>query len=572
MSAPVFETLLEEVGDSGRYQQLLYWLFVVPVNFLIPWVALVPIFMTSTPTHWCHVPGRPDDVPLEDWKALSIPREKDGAYSSCSQYNVTASDLLPLLDQPPTPAQMNDTYGVIGCQQLWDYDHTSYDATLSTQQHWVCERASMGATWQSVAVAGNVVGTLVFNSLSDQVGRRPVLAVTMAMYAVFGLVRLYVTSTLTLMVTTFLASTSFPPMLELSLIIVLEQVSPALRARITSTSFLLWTAGMCLLPLLAWATRDWQLLGLVTTVPFYLIVLGCWLLPESPRWLLSRGRLDQCSRALENIAATNRRKVPESLQETLQTIVATHNTERNYGALQLFKYRLVCIRTLLLTACYTCYNLFYYGLAYNMANVSGNEFWNFFLLGVVELPSNLLGWLGAQTLGRRWTAAGASMLAALCAFANAFLQGEAEWVPLTVLMLGKIFITISFLVIYVQCAEVYPTTHRAAGTGLSSLVSSCFGITAPYIAYAAVHAAWVPYIVLFAIGLVGFTAASLLPETLGVDLPQSLLDASSFLPSEKYWSYKGRRCCTDETLTQRSSKMEGHDNVASDLPTSQDKY
>ena len=59
----------------------------------------------------------------------------------------------------------------------------------------------------------------IYNIYTHRVGRRPVLAVTMAVYAVFGLVRLYVTSIMALMVTTFIASTSFPPMLELSLII-----------------------------------------------------------------------------------------------------------------------------------------------------------------------------------------------------------------------------------------------------------------------------------------------------------------------------------------------------------------
>ncbi|MPC26226.1 hypothetical protein E2C01_019360 [Portunus trituberculatus] len=55
--------VLEEVGDSGQYQRLLYWLYVVPINFLIPWVPLAVIFMTSTPDHWCHVPGRPNQHP-----------------------------------------------------------------------------------------------------------------------------------------------------------------------------------------------------------------------------------------------------------------------------------------------------------------------------------------------------------------------------------------------------------------------------------------------------------------------------------------------------------------------------
>ncbi|XP_045126334.1 solute carrier family 22 member 7-like isoform X4 [Portunus trituberculatus] len=219
MVAPVFEKVLEEVGDSGQYQRLLYWLYVVPINFLIPWVPLAVIFMTSTPDHWCHVPGRPNQVSLEEWKFLTIPREKDGAYSSCKQYNVTSDDVLPLLQEPPSPELMNATFGITECQRFWEYDRTDYDSTLSTQQHWVCEQASMAATWQSVGVAGNVVGTVLFNSLSDLIGRMPVLTMTVAVFAVFGLVRLYVTSFAAIMITTFLASTSFPSMLELALII-----------------------------------------------------------------------------------------------------------------------------------------------------------------------------------------------------------------------------------------------------------------------------------------------------------------------------------------------------------------
>lgn len=572
MIVPVFEKLLEEVGDSGRYQQLLYWLFVVPINFLIPWVALVPIFMTSTPDHWCHVPGRPQDISLDEWKALTIPREdKEGgeAFSSCRQYNVTASQALGLLGgTTPAAADLNETFGVVGCQSGWDYDHTYYDSTLSTQQDWVCGHASLGANWLSAAVAGNVVGTFVLNSLSDLIGRRPVLMMTVTIYAVFGLVRLYVTSYAALMITTFLASVSFPPMLELTLIIILEQVSPGWRARITSTSFLLWTAGMCLLPLLAWAARDWQLLGLITTLPFFVMILFCWFLPESPRWLLSRGRVDQCSRLMTNIAARNGKKVPDSMEEKLQGIATAHESEKNYGALQLFKYPVVRVRTLLLTLCYTCNNLFYYGLAYNMSNLSGNEFLNFFLLGIVELPSNLLGWWGSQTLGRRWTAAGASMLAALGALVTVFLTAESGWDPLYILLLSKFFITISFMVVYVQCAEVFPTTHRSSGTGLASLISSCFGITAPYIAFSVVVGAWVPYIILFLIAVVGFLCASLLPETLNTDLPQTLLDANAFLLSEKYWSYKGRRWCLSATKPKKGDSVQGYVNTGvSDLDT-----
>lgn len=570
MIAPNFEKLMESVGDSGRHQNLLFWLFVVPINFFIPWVTLVPIFMVSTPSHWCHVPGRPANMTVEEWKALTIPREtKDGqeVFSSCSQFNVTLDLLMMTIDLTSDISGLvqtfNSTYGIISCQSGWDYSHTDYDTTLSMDRNWVCDADSQGANWISVGLAGNVVGTLVFNSVSDFLGRRPAIVVATMMYAVFGLVRLYVENYFWMMLAMFLASTSFPPVLELVLIITLEQVSPGLRARITSTSFLLWTMGMCVLPLLAWLTRDWQMLGLITTLPFFLVILCWWLLPESPRWLLSRDRLEECATLMRTIARRNGKPVPKELDDTLKTIAVTQNTERNYGVVQLFKYPTVRFRTFLLTGCYTFNNLFYYGLAYNITNVSGNEFLNFFLLGIAELPSNLMGWGGAVILGRRWTAAGSFVLASVCALANAIFLETGPWVTIVLLLLSKVFITISFLVVYMQCAEVYPTTHRACGTGFSSLVSSCFGIIAPYIAYLAVYGAWLPYIIICVTGILGYICASLLPETLGADLPQSLLDANNFLTSEKYWSYKGKHLCSCKAKKMlNSAAAQGHENPA----------
>ncbi|XP_069172460.1 carcinine transporter isoform X2 [Procambarus clarkii] len=566
------QQLLADVGDKGRHQILLYWIFVLPINFLIPWLVLVPIFMTSTPTHWCHVPGRPPNVSVDQWKQLTVPKElKEGkeVFSSCSQYNITG-DFLQLLDLTATAgdaSDLNTSYSVVGCQAGWEYDHTDYDLTLTMELDWVCEKDSLVANWRSAGVAGNVVGTLVLNSLSDILGRRPIVVVAAMIYAVFGLVRLYVRSYEWLMVTMFLASTSFPPILELSLIIVLEQVSPGWRTRITSTSFIFWTVGMSLLPLLAWLTRNWVLLGVVTTVPFYVFILCWWILPESPRWLLSRDRIEQCTELMKTIAKRNGKAVPEKLTDTLKAESLIHNTVRNYGVLQLFKYPTVRLRTFLLTVCYTSNNLFYYGLAYNTANMSGNEFLNFFLLSVTELPANLLGWWSADFLGRRWTAAGAMLLAAVFSLVNVFFLDASQWVTISLMVVSKMFITISFMVVYVQCAEVYPTTHRSCGTGLSSLISSIFGTAAPYIAYSNVYGAWLPYLIIFFIGCFGCLNASLLPETLNVDLPQSLIDAESFLTSEKFWSYKGKRLWSRKVQVKQNNVAQGHVNLANSEST-----
>ncbi|KAF2361630.1 Major facilitator sugar transporter-like [Trinorchestia longiramus] len=511
MKPTSFEDVLEQVGSNGRHQNLLVWLYVLPINFLIPWMVLTPIFLSSTPSHHCAPPHMPvfpeasvpkgDQFPgsalthpntltsegnftLEMWTAVALPR-KDGKPDQCRQFNLNWTDLAGF-DSVSTETNLSqhilENFHEIDCAHGHTYDQSDFQETLPTELGWVCEKEHYTAMWLSVGLAGNVIGTFVFTSLADIHGRRPLLAATALVCAVFGSARIYATQTWTAMLAQFLASLSFPAMLELSLIIILEQVSAAKRSFITSASFVMWTLGMCLLPLVAWLARSWKLLSLITSLPFLLFAAGYWLLPESPSWLLSRGRVSETVKLLQTIAHRNNMPIPKDIEE--QVAMLCGRGKQHHGPLQLLYTPTVRKRTLLLTVCYTCNNLFYYGLTYNIDNMSGNQFLNFFLFGITELPANFLGGWMVEVLGRRWSQASCFLMASVCAVASmSFLDGEQSvWGTTALLTISKLFVTISFLVIYIQCAEIYPTSHRGSGTGLSSLVSSCFGTTAPYIA------------------------------------------------------------------------------------------
>ena len=65
-----------------------------------------------------------------------------------------------------------------------------------------------------------------------------------------------------------------------------------------------------------------------------------------------------------------------------------------------------------------------------------------------------------------------------------------------------------------------------------------------------------PYILLALIGFVGASASSLLPETLGADLPQSLKEGSVFLVDQPFFSYLGWR----PKKIKKNIPSEGHEN------------
>ena len=56
-----------------------------------------------------------------------------------------------------------------------------------------------------------------------------------------------------------------------------------------------WATGYCLLPLLAYLVPNWKYLQLALTVPLPIFVVIFWFIPECPRWLVTKGKLDEAN-------------------------------------------------------------------------------------------------------------------------------------------------------------------------------------------------------------------------------------------------------------------------------------
>ena len=159
--------------------------------------------------------------------------------------------------------------------------------------------------------------------------------------------------------------------------------------------------GLCLLPLIAWISGDWFVISLITSPLMLLTFLGWKFVPESPRWLLSRpNRTHESAKIFRNIAKVNELPEPENLEDRLQKINTEILQEKHYGYFSLFTHKGLASKTLLITITSFCSNYTYNQLYYNVDNMGGNTFVNFFLLSVIEGPASYIGLLLAVWISR----------------------------------------------------------------------------------------------------------------------------------------------------------------------------
>ena len=67
-----------------------------------------------------------------------------------------------------------------------------------------------------------------------------------------------------------------------------------------------------LLSLAAYHIPDWRVLQWMTSIPGFLAIVLWWVVPESPKWLLSQGRLEEAEETIRKAAKENGKELPDT--------------------------------------------------------------------------------------------------------------------------------------------------------------------------------------------------------------------------------------------------------------------
>ncbi|XP_006860547.1 PREDICTED: solute carrier family 22 member 7 [Chrysochloris asiatica] len=522
-----FEELLHQVGAFGPFQWWNVALLALP-RMLLPLHFLLPVFLAAVPAHHCTLPEAPDNFSHQDeWLKAYLPLKSDGTFSSCFRFSHPGPLSNTTLDERRhSPGELTGEPLTVPCPQGWEYDRSEFSSTIATEWDLVCEHKGLNRATSTFFFAGVLVGAVAFGYLSDRFGRRRLLLVAYVSTLVLGLTSAASISYAMFVITRTLTGAALAGFTIIVMPLEMEWLDVGHRtvAGVLSSTF--WTGGVMLLALVGYLIRDWRWLLLAVTLPCAPGILSLWWVPESARWLLTQGRVEEAHRYLLRCAKLNGRPVGEdSLSwEVLSKIATRERVYRRPSYLDLFRTPRLRHISLCSMVVWFGVNFSYYGLSLNVSGLGLNVYHTQLLFGVVELPSKLLVYYSVRHAGRRLTLAGTLLGTALALGARILVSSEMGLWNTALEVIGKGFSEAAFTTVYLFTSELYPTVLRQTGMGLTALVGRLGGSLAPLAVL--LDGVWLslPTLTYGGIALLSACIALLLPETRQAQLPETIQD------------------------------------------------
>lgn len=400
----------------------------------------------------------------------------------------------------------------------------------------------------SAGFLGMAIGASLGGLLADRFGRRQVFAVTLLVYGLATGASALVGGVAALLVLRFAVGLGLGAELPVASTYVSEFAPARIRGRLVVILEAFWAVGWTAAAVVGYlivpADNGWRWAFALGAVPAVYAMVVRWGLPESPRFLASRGRLAEAEaivRTFEEAAArrggvtpdpaedgapdagtpggeTAAREAAEPLTDMPHDAVAPRTPGARRPGLRALWSPQLRVRTAALWVVWFCVNFSYYGafiwiptILYGQGFDLVRSFGFTLIITLAQLPGYAVAaWL-IEVWGRRATLA--TFLVGSAGAAVCFGLASAEWQIIAAGMTLSFFNLGVWGALYAVSPEIYPTVVRGTGAGAAAGVGRIASIIAPLFVPWALG--WTSVGVLFAVFAGFFVLAAVAVVPLG---------------------------------------------------------
>jgi len=338
----------------------------------------------------------------------------------------------------------------------------------------------LGSVWQGLiaaaALGGILIGALIFGPISDRIGRQLLFTLSLVAFIIGSALQFFVGSGWELFALRLAMGISIGADYAIGEPLLAEFSPRKIRGTLLSALNAVWTVGFVVAYVVGYLLRDtlgddsWRWMLSSAAIPALIVVLLRIGTPESPRWLIGKGRVDEAQEIVRRHIGTN---------IDISALVAHAKTEIQYNALAAFRHAFSekwRTRTIVAGVFYACQTIPYFALfsfAPQVLSALGfkNEYSSGLILNIFLLCGAVIGVVFMDRIPRRafllWS----------------FGISAAALVPLGIFTDAPLFVVIGLFAVFgfVLAAatnldtlypnELFPTSIRATGVGIAVAAS-----------------------------------------------------------------------------------------------------
>ncbi|CAI5456085.1 unnamed protein product [Caenorhabditis angaria] len=547
--------ILKLIGGCS-YWQIIVYLMISVQQVPHAMFNLSVVYMMYQPDHWCKIPffnaeafSAETGYTNYTWdqvlgSSIAFPwindTRRDTTYHDrCNFYK---RDYVHIKLSPWEQVKNLAPAEIVRCKE-WEYDKSIMQKTVVTEWNRVCDNNWSRAHVHLSYSLGYLLGCLVGGFVSDRYGRKTAIYGFGCLTLIFGFLLTFSKEFEIFLVVRFLLAASNEASDLAAYVLCMEITGVKYRSMVGSLLQAPWACGYAFLALIAYITKSWTAIHMITVILHLISMILIHFLPESPRWLIMNDRVKEAEKIIRKACHYNKSRLPSDLgliRHAEKRKWMKRNERPSY--FHIFRSSELFFRNMVLFIVWIATALVYYGIVIALSDQSspgrqvfdGNFFLNNAIAGAIELPT-LLCCVFLLKMGRKKSqmfalfGASFSLLAAVITIHN-----KSNTLSLLFMLLSKACIQGSFNILYIFTSELNPTVVRNTAVGISSMIARMGAGASGYIAILSdVTLPLVPNIIFAIFSLVAGMLVLLLPETQGLPLPETILDSVQMIQRNK---------------------------------------